>query len=159
MENLQEIGSSAYSCIKDMVAALQCDYDRLEELRGERDEYAEPVLWSDDNPDDASELAELEAEAGECESEDDARQRISEDPLEIKLSGSWGVGETPEADSYMILLGTGGPATRIVGTLGAYNEPDSATLESQDWGTQWTEFRGGDQAVLLAYAQCFHFGE
>lgn len=52
---------------------------------------------------------------------------------------------------------------RIVGDLDANCEPTRARLETQDWGTPWTEYRGawgnGGADTLLAYAQCFYFGE
>lgn len=91
---------------------------------------------------------------------DEARQAIEEDALSVQVRSGWySPGETPEAEEYEILLCTGGPAVRIVGELGAYNEPDSARIECQDWFTSWTEvFDGIDRDILLAYAQCFYFG-
>ncbi len=54
---------------------------------------------------------------------------------------------------------TGGPATRIIGELNEHGEPTRARLQVQDWGTPWTDYRGGDQETLLTYARCFYFGE
>ena len=67
-----EVGKPAADSIREMVAALQCDRERLEELRDERDAYHEPTPeaegetetdwpWANENPEDAAELAELEA--------------------------------------------------------------------------------------------------
>ena len=86
-------------------------------------------------------------------------QEIQGDPLSVEVRSGWqSLGETLTASEYCILLGTGGPAVRIIGTLNAHNEPDSATLETQDWGTPWTEWRGeDDRNVLLTYAQQFYF--
>ena len=61
------------------------------------------------------------------------------------------------ARSY-ILLGTGGPATRIVCELDD-GEPTRARLQAQDWGTPWTDYIGGDSETLLTYCRCFYFGE
>lgn len=161
---LQDIGQSAYESIAEMVAALNVDYDRLEELREARDddgacENATPEAWAAANPADAAELAELEKAAGECESREDAEQRIQEDPLSVEIRSGWyAVGATPEPEEYCILLSTGGPAVRIIGTLGAYNEPQDARLQVQDWFTPWADYNGANESVLLEYARQFYFG-
>lgn len=163
-QDLQRIGQCAYDALAEMVAALQCDYERLEELRDDRDAHDpddyDGLAWDVEFPAEAKELAELEDAAGDCESEDDARQRIEEDPLSLQLRSGWySPGETPESLEYELLLGTGGPAVRIIGELGMHNEPDSATLQTQDWFTPWTDFHGADDDVLMAYVSCFYFGE
>jgi hypothetical protein len=172
-KQLQNIGRSCFESIADMVAALECDYDRLEELRDARDGYEPtevsardrcdpayqmPGSWAQENEEDAEELAELEKAAGDCELREDAEQRIQEDPLSIELAGTWSIGDTPTADKAIILLGTGGPATRIVCEL-SDGEPSRAWIESQDWFKPWTEFVGGDSETLLTYCRCFYFGE
>lgn len=149
---LQDIGKGAYDSIVDMVAALECDYDRLEELR---DMDAAEFEAEADLQEEARELREA---AGECESRDDAETRIQEDPLSIELAGTWTLGETPAADKAYILLGTGGPATRIVCEL-SDGEPHRAWIQAQDWGTPWTDYIGGDSETLLTYCRCFYFGE
>ena len=51
--------------------------------------------------------------------EDDARSRIDEYPLSVQTRSGWHNPGTIEPDAeFEILLGTGGPASRIVGTLG-----------------------------------------
>ena len=91
---------------------------------------------------------------------DSVREEIQEDPLSVQVRSGWYTpGETPEVCEYEILLGTGGPAVRIVGDLRQYNEPDRARLECQDWFTPWTEVFDVDNDVLLTYARCFYFGE
>jgi hypothetical protein len=157
--SLQDIGRGAYECIAEMVAALECDYDRLAELRELRDTPS--TNWSADTwTDEREELAELETAAGECESREDAETRISEDPLSIEVRGDWrAVGEAEDAGEgeFCILLGTGGPATRIRGELSG-GEPARAWIEAQDWGTPWTHYFGADQDTLLTYARQFYFG-
>ena len=131
--DLQEIGRCAMESIAEMVAAVECDYDRLEELRD-----AESGTL---DADDLTELAELMAAAGECESQDSARERIQEDALSVEVRSGWytpGGDSTPE--EYCILLSTGGPATRIIGELDQHMQPSSARLQAQDWFTPWTEY-------------------
>ncbi len=154
-----KIGQPAYESIVDMVAALECDYDRLEELREAQSDWdngegADHGKWIDNNHDEAEELAELEAAAGECESQDDAHTRIMEDPLDLRVFGERRNGEW-EADRFELLLGTGGPAVRIVGEIDQHGEPDRARLEVQDWFKPWTEYVPADQDVLLTYARQF----
>ena len=170
---LQDIGKDAFSCIAEMVAALECDYDKLAELRDERQvtvENGEPghpehllselEVWDRDN---GEELKELEAAAGDCKSREDAEQRIAEDRLSIQMRGDWyGYGTEP-ADAakpveFVILLSTGGPAVRIRGEL-QNGEPCRAWLETQDWFQPWTQYIGADQETLLTYCRCFYFGE
>jgi hypothetical protein len=222
-ETLQDIGRNAMASIREMVAALECDYDRLEELRDERDGW-EPDLsddaealadayrsataalttpelytlaelsedegdsaadelsdagfnatwnpeanryditapsWAHANEDDAEELKDLEEAAGENESADQARDRIMEDPLSLQVRSDWhSPGEEAEPAEYELLLSTGGPAVRIIGDLDR-GEPTSATLQTQDWGTPWTNYReeAGDDDALMTYVRCFYFGE
>ena len=62
---------------------------------------------------------------------------------------------------YEITLAGGGPAVRITGELDEHDEPYTAVLEYQDWGTPWTEFEltPDQQEVLLAYARHYYFEE
>ncbi len=161
---VEEIGKPSFDAIAEMVAAAQVDWDRLGELRGERDDF-DPTNqergdeeWAEQNPDDAEELAELEEARGDCEDEDDARMRIEEDPLSLRIFGERTAGEW-ETTSYELLLGTGGPAVRIVGDLNQHGEPGSAQLEVQDWFKPWTEYLGAENDVLMAYAAYFYCGE
>jgi hypothetical protein len=172
-ERPQEIGRCAMSSIAEMVAALECDYDRLEELKDERDGY-EPddaeeraaktgeansaAMWAADNPEEAAELAELIEAAGECESREDAEQRIQEDPLSLQFRSGWvGSKDEMEPEEFELLLGTGGPAVRIVGEIrdGQAHRP---RLQTQDWGTAWTDYYESDTtATLETYCGVFCF--
>ena len=122
-------------------------------------------------------------EAGNMESSiEDAEQRIHEDPLSTQVRSGWyspGARDAATAPAeYKILLCTGGPACRIIGTLSEHGEPETARLEVQDWFQPWTQIRPvagmigteGDERdpirpqydsepVMLAYARCFYFGE
>lgn len=163
-EQLAEIGRCAYASIAEMVAALQCDYERLEELRGERDDWNsehEAEDWAAVNTEDYEELIGLEDAAGECEDREAAEQRIQEDPLSLQLRSGWySPGEeSPKAEEFELLLATGGPAVRIIGELSEHMEPDRARLQVQDWFTPWTDYLDADQETLLAYCRVFYFGE
>lgn len=138
------------------------------------------------NPGKADEIAD------EYHDADKARKAIEESPLSVEVRSGWvsafGSGEGFEHEfepvEYNILLCTGGPAVRIIGTLGRYSEPDTARIEYQNWGTPWTEMRYGDfherpngtawtnalvdkyledamafDALLLSYARQFWYGE
>ena len=171
-ERLEEVGKSALASILAMVAALECDYDRLEELRDERDAfdpYEEeeelPKTWEEANEEDAAELAALvEATSGTgnvCASREDAEQQIQEDALSAQVRSGWeDNAEDFTPAEFCLLLTTGGPAVRIIGELDG-GEPTQARLEVQDWGTPWTEHctTGDDNEALLTYARCFYFGE
>lgn len=88
--------------------------------------------------------------------EDRARTYIHEGPLEIAIDKGERYDGTRQ---YMILLGTGGPAARIVGELDEHCQPESATFQYQDWFKPWTDARVSDEAeeTLLKYAQEFYF--
>lgn len=171
----KEEAAAQYSSIVGMLAALDCDYARLEELKDEREELAEAVKdalsegadgrafddlaqWDNEN---AEELAQLVEDAGDCTSREEAEERIQEDPLETQVRSDWhSPGETDiKPSEFYILLCTGGPAVRIMGELDQYGQPDRAWLEYQDWGTPWTQYFDADGATLVQYAQQFYFGE
>lgn len=95
---------------------------------------------------------------------DRAQQRITEDALSLEVRSDWHVPGDPDGampGEYNILLGTGGPASRIVGDLDEHCQPTSARFEYQDWFKPWTKawVTGEDEAVMLKYAQQFYFGE
>lgn len=162
-----------YSGIVDMVRALNCDYDRMEELQDEKDS----IQWEIDNADTAEEKQEALASMTQFESDnkeelqsligdasgnkdqDSAREAIQEDPLSVEVRSGWGnVGDEMQAEEFCILLCTGGPAVRIRGELDNGN-PCRAWMEYQDWGTGWTQFYDASQDTLLAYCSEFYFGE
>ena len=92
--------------------------------------------------------------------EDAARQRIEEGPLSVEVRTGWhspGDEEGAKPEEYNILLGTGGPASRIIGDLDEDGHPISAHYEYQDWFKPWTRarLRGDDEDVLLRWASVF----
>jgi hypothetical protein len=95
---------------------------------------------------------------------DSARTAISEDALSVQVRSGWhDPGKKAEPEEFEILLCTGGPAVRLIGTLGQHNEPETVTMQVQDWFQPWTDFvpamDNSDEDVLLTYARCFWFGE
>lgn len=103
------------------------------------------------------------------ESEDDgaiseAERAIHEDALSVEVRSNWRApGDSPDSDvEFRILLCTGGPAVQITGTLNEYSEPETARIEFQDWFEPWKPlpfYIDDEQEKLLAYCQCFWFGE
>jgi len=191
----QQAAAQAASLV-DMVCALTCDYDRLQELRDEREELAEAVeeaaklaamvaaltadydplqklqdekeaqearaalaAWDEEN---AEELKDLENEAGECTSQEDAQQRIQEDPLSVEGRSSWDEPNSTERGTpfeFRIVLCTGGPHGETRGELDDNGTPRRAWMQYQDWGTPMTQFYDISQSTLLTYCQEFYFGE
>jgi hypothetical protein len=149
-DNLKEIGRDAYASIAAMVAALECDYARLEELR-DREEL---------DDDEREEFAALKEAAGDRADRYDAEYRIQEDALSVEVRSGWTAsGETLTAEEFCILITTGGPAVRIRGEMNEYFEPRRAWLEVQNWGTPWSQYFDASQETLLTYARCFYYGE
>ena len=153
---------AGYDALCSMVAALKCDYDRLEELRQKLKDFENEHGYRSTN----AELAELERRAGECKDQDEAYERILEDALNVEVRSAWHeVGGDATPSEFAILLTTGGPALRLRGELDEHSEPSRAWLEYQDWGTPWTELvtdadgEAVQQRILLTYAKCFYFGE
>ena len=90
-----------------------------------------------------------------------ARETITSDPLSVEIRSVWHPVSTEAPGEYMILLCTGGPAVRIFGKLNKHDEPESASIEYQDWGTVWTDYPLDDneEKQVLTYCEQFYFGE
>jgi hypothetical protein len=166
-ERLREIGKSAYESIAEMVANLErareiedgtFDWEEEAERLGFVESFGE---WKkgEEHFDDAEEACRsLPNEDERYPSEEEARQAIEEDPLSLQVRSGWvSPGEPMTAEEFELLLGTGGPAVRIIGELDSHGEPDRARLQTQDWFTPWTDYFGASQDTLLAYCRCFYF--
>ena len=98
----------------------------------------------------------------QCTDDDDSP--VQEDPLSVEVRSGW-YSFGPDADAkpaeFCILLGTGGPASRIIGDLDEYGQPENPRFEYQDWGKPWTEARPTPEQdeTMLEYARHFYFGE
>lgn len=178
-ERSEQQARSQLESIREMVAALNVDYDRLEKLRVEMTDAHEGIggnksampfeEWLKETAEDdthtmqdgAQELLGLLEAAGDCADADDARSRIEEDPLSVEVRSGWHApGGEAQDEEFTILLCTGGPACRIIGDLDR-GEPCEPHLEHQDWYTPWTELplTTDEEADVLAYCRCFYFGE
>ena len=164
--------------ISEMIAALECDFDRLEELRDERaalvdeveespnaspDSTAKQNLdhWDEENADELRELTTAATLEGDLQTDaDSVRRRIEESPLSVQIRSGWvSPGDDMQAEEFEILLTTGGPALRIRGELDEHKQADRAWLEYQDWGTPWTQYFEVEQSTLLTFCQQFYFGD
>ena len=160
--------------IAAMVAALECDYARLDELRGMRAMRAEFVYEYcaatgaettaaqktrvAEFTAASTELEELEAAAGDCTSEEEARSRIEEDPLSVEIRSGWANSRAEfEPEEFRIVLCTGGPHVEILGDLDR-GEPSRPRILYRDWGTSGELF-GFDREAVLTYCRVFYFGE
>ena len=102
-------------------------------------------------------------QSGDEEAADSAREAATESVLSVEVRDGW---RTPGSDSlgpeeFLILLATGGPAARIVGELGEYNQPERIRVQWQDWFTPWTDLATveADDEALTAFAAQFYFGD
>lgn len=184
-ENHAEQNAKAWAAsIAQMVAALECDYDRLEELSDERANLAETLkdmqddtspfspseiqdarkelaTWDEENGEELRELIESATIDGDrMKDANAARERIEQSPLDIQVRSGWRSGSDDHGDpeEFYILLSTGGPALRIIGELDG-GQPSRAWLEYQDWGTGWTQYFDIEQSTLLTFCSVFYFGE
>lgn len=70
---------------------------------------------------------------GDSDSAASVQEEVQNDALEVQMRSDWhGCGKKGALVDYFILLCTGGPAVRIISTLGGCDSPDSARLEYQD---------------------------
>ena len=99
-----------------------------------------------------------------CTEDDDSP--VQQDPLSVEVRSGWygvmgGSSSGQKPAEYCILLGTGGPASRIIGDLDEYGQAENARFEYQDWGKPWTEARvtAEQEKTMLEYAGHFYFGE
>ena len=104
-------------------------------------------------------------ESGDDEAIEAAEDAINCDPLSIRVRDGWRYlhEESEGATEFEILLSTGGPASRIIGTLDQYGEPETFHVEVQDWFQPWQSFVGmtGKQGDLIRqyYLSQFYFEE
>lgn len=87
---------------------------------------------------------------------EEIRERIEEMPLSVECVAIY---PHREICSWEILLGTGGPADRVLVTTDFDGEVEDATYQFQDWGTLWTDAHGQAYDSVMAFAQVFYFRE
>ena len=132
--NAKQQAQSQVSGIVGMIRAIECDFDRLEELR---DGLA--LEWSD-------ELAELEEQAGKYADQDEARDAIHATPLSVEVRSGWrSVGEDAgEPEEFRIVLCTGGPHIELAGDIGG-----TVRVVFRDWGESGEYYPNADERSAL----------
>jgi hypothetical protein len=100
---------------------------------------------------------------------DSIRERAEEAALSVQVRSDWHTPGDSDGNSpteFSILLSTGGPALRIIGDMGRHGSPEGEfTIQHQDWGTPWTDYRpdaaNSDdwEDALDWFVNCFYFGE
>jgi hypothetical protein len=114
---------------------------------------------------DLAQAMKAAEESGDDDAIESAERAIQEDPLSVMVRDGWRVpgSESGSAEEFEILLSTGGPASRIRGTLDSYGEPDTFHVEVQDWFKPWQSFCGmtGKEGDLIRnyYLSRFYFGD
>ena len=122
--NAKQQAQSQVSGIVGMIRAIECDFDRLEELR---DGLA--FEWSD-------ELAD----------QDEARDAIHATPLSVEVRSGWrSVGEDAgEPEEFRIVLCTGGPHIELTGDIGG-----TVRVVFRDWGESGEYYPDADERIAL----------
>ena len=151
--------------IVEMVDSLNADYDRLEELyqtaAHERKIEHPDLKPSAEDLIILDEIDLLKEAAGECNSQEEAQERIQNDPLSVEVRSGWNtVGSVTTPEEFKILLCWGGPAVQIIGELDEHAQPENPRIQYQDWFTGWTDLiieSDEDQAALQTYCEQFYF--
>lgn len=153
----KENTEAAYYEILCLLEAVNCDFDRLNdityqgELLAESEETVQELLeWDNENH---VELDELINKSFGCTSRDEALERLTESAAELLVRSYWmaPVGRL-EVGEYMIVLFGGVPTRRIVGKL-EDRQVLSAKLEYLSG--EWVELLGTDESRLIEYAGFF----
>ena len=93
-----------------------------------------------------------------------AEEAAREVPLSVEVRADWVTPGQPSTGpaEFRTLMGTGGPASRIVGDLDQWAEPvpESLRVEGQDWGTPWLPIdcgSGAESAALGWFTRLFWY--
>lgn len=106
-----------------------------------------------------ADLTEAE-ESGSWRKHDEATEAIQEDALEIQIRSGWtNPGEELKREEFYILLCTGGPAVRILGSFDRFDSLTDCRLQYQDWGAGWINYHDTtdeeDEAIQRYCSQFF----
>lgn len=85
---------------------------------------------------------------------------IIEYPLSVQYRSGWSAQpDDLEPEEFEILLSTGGPATRLYGTLNRFGTPDSIEYQYQDWFKPWeTQYTTDEEDRALLHFASFFIG-
>jgi len=175
IDHARENAAGWAETIAEHVKCMECDRDRLDELReelgvmdaelpnAENADTPEGIAaieahheWTRENGEELAELIAASKINGEELDEEEARDLAIESALSVRIFGERIDGKW-EADRFEILLTWGGPALRIVGELDKHMQARSAQIEYRDWGTPWTRFHAIEHDTLLKWVNCFCF--
>lgn len=163
LENLTEERTALTEEVSEAFDCVARHHNDVVSIGGEFPEHVEYrrciqelMDWDDEH---LLTLKDLQAATEGFESLEDAEERIQETPLSVEVRSGWGTPNDLEAAEYRIVLTIGGPSLSIQGDLNQYQEPCTAVMLMQDWGTPLTEFHEVDEDVLVQFAQKFYFGE
>ncbi len=93
---------------------------------------------------------------GHQEWEDSMMERIEQMPLSVQCVAIYPHRESCE---WEILLGTGGPADRVLVVTDFAGEVESASYQHQDWFTPWTDAFGQESEIVERFASFFWFSD
>jgi len=185
----QDQAAAQANSIITMVAALNCDYERLEELQNEREALGNAVTDAEtdhtqavregyaqgvhaayvlDNAREAlsewlqvngDEMTELSIEAGDCVDQDEARENVQNDPLSVEVRSDWDIVGGDMSAAEFRIVLCTGGPHVEIRGELDRGTPCRAWMLYQDWGTPKTQFFEIEQSTLLAYCQEFYFGE
>ena len=166
-DNSYQQAKTQLDSIRELVHALDTDFDRLAELQEQQSDYETALKDEDEDAhvlapsnEELEELSNLEEQAAGYLDVDAVEEAIQQDPLDVQVRSGWHTpGDDMEPEDFYILLATGGPAVRIRGELDEHLQPCRAWIEHQDWFEPWQDFIESDtQDVLLSYCSHFYFG-
>jgi hypothetical protein len=90
------------------------------------------------------------ADAGD----EEAQTELDQGPLDVsKLTTD----HRNETVTWEILLGTGGPAARVLVITDYDGNVQSASYQFQDWFQPWTDAEDQDEELVARYAQVFYY--
>lgn len=163
LENLTEERTALTEEVSEAFDCVARHHNDVVSIGGEFPEHVEYrrclqelMDWDDEH---LLTLKDLQAATEGFESLEDAEQQLQETPLSVEVRSYWGTPNDLEAAEYRIVLTIGGPSLSIQGDLNRYQEPCTAVMLMQDWGTQLTAYHQADEDVLVQFAQKFYYGE
>ncbi len=99
-------------------------------------------------------LSDQANDLGHYEWQEEMRERLEQMPLCVDLQT---INVRMETCEWEILLGTGGPADRVLVTTSYDGDVEDAVYQYQDWFTQWTDAQDQDSETVIAFANAFYF--
>lgn len=162
-DNARSQAEAQVQSIVSMVRAMECDFERLQELREEIDDIisehnvspaqAREIWRCQTDEATVAEFYELEQQAGEFEDAESVDFAIYEDPLSVEFRSGWtNPGEKLQAEEFRIVLCTGGPHVELQGELDYSGEPSRVRVLFKDWGESGEYYPSdSEREALMTY--------